>query len=146
MKTAGMIAGLGPESTIEYYRTIIELYREKTKDESYPQFLINNLNLRILVDCFTTSDWEGATHYLVSGIEKLAQAGADFGIITANTPHVVFDEIQAASPIPLISIVETTCEAAQGMGLKRLALFGTRFTMRGSFYPKIFTHAGLELV
>jgi aspartate racemase len=58
----------------------------------------------------------------------------------------VFEEVQAASPIPLISIVEATCLAAQERGLKRLALVGTRFTMQGSFYPKVFTRAGLELV
>jgi aspartate racemase len=84
--------------------------------------------------------------YLLEEIGKLARAGANFGLISANTPHIVFDEIAPKSPIPLISIVEATCAAAKAHGLKKLALFGTRFTMQGTFYPKVFSHEGIELV
>jgi len=84
--------------------------------------------------------------YLLEEIGKLARAGANFGLISANTPHIVFDELAPKSPIPLISIVEATCAAAKARGLKKLALFGTRFTMQGTFYPKVFSREGIELV
>ncbi len=67
-------------------------------------------------------------------------------MIAANTPHIVFDEVQARAAIPLISIVEATCERARSLGLQRMALLGTGFTMRGRFYPEVFARAGLELV
>ena len=50
------------------------------------------------------------------------------------------------SPIPLVSIVEATCDAAKKLGLKRLGLFGTRFTMQGQFYPKVFSKTEIALV
>jgi len=84
-------------------------------------------------------------HFLLEGIGKLARAGADFGIISANTPHIVFDEVSAKSPIPLISIVEATRAAAKMQNLKRLALIGTRYTMQSDFYPKVFAREGIEL-
>jgi aspartate racemase len=84
--------------------------------------------------------------YLLEEIGKLARAGANFGLISANTPHIVFDELAPKSPIPLISIVEATCAAAKARKLKRLALFGTRFTMQGTFYLKVFSREGIELV
>jgi aspartate racemase len=84
--------------------------------------------------------------YLLEEIGKLARAGANFGLISANTPHIVFDEVASKSPIPLISIVEATCTAAKALKLRRLALFGTRFTMQGTFYPKVFSREGIELV
>ena len=84
--------------------------------------------------------------YLLEKIGKLARAGANFGLISANTPHIVFDELASKSPIPLISIVEATCAAAKARKLKRLGLFGTRFTMQGTFYPKVFSREGIELV
>jgi aspartate racemase len=99
-----------------------------------------------VVDRITANDLAGVTRYLAEEIQKLAWAGADFGLISANTPHVVFDEVQAAVPIPLISIVEATCAAVKKRGLQRLVLLGTRFTMRGSFYPKVFVREGIELV
>jgi aspartate racemase len=84
--------------------------------------------------------------YLLQGISKLARAGADFGLISANTPHIVFDDVASKSPIPLISIVEATCAAAKARTLKLLALFGTRYTMQGTFYGKVFSREGIELL
>jgi aspartate racemase len=146
MKTLGIIGGLGPESTIEYYKTIIALYRERTGDGSYPEFIINSVNLKKGLDFMDANDLPGMADYLLEEIGKLARAGADFGLISANTPHIVFDEVASKSPIPLISIVEATCASAKARGLKRLALFGTRFTMQGTFYPKVFSREGIELV
>ncbi|HYJ85028.1 MAG TPA: amino acid racemase, partial [Pyrinomonadaceae bacterium] len=91
-------------------------------------------------------DLEKVIAYLVLEVERLAKAGADFGAFASNTPHIVFAEVQRQSRIPLISIVEATCERVQALGLKKVALFGTRFTMQGRFYPEVFSRAGLTLV
>ncbi len=105
MKTLGVIGGLGPESTIDYYEKIIALYRERTRDGSYPRFFIISVDLK---------------------------KGLDF--------------MEAGAPIPLISIVEATCAAVKALGLKRLALFGTRYTMQATFYLKVFARDGIELL
>ncbi len=146
MKTLGIIGGVGPESTIEYYQNIIALYRERQHDGSYPEFVINSVDLKRGLDFMAANNLTGMADYLLEEIAKLARAGANFGLISANTPHIVFDELASKSPIPLISIVEATCTAAKARKLKRLALFGTRFTMQGTFYPKVFSSQGIELV
>jgi aspartate racemase len=146
MKTLGIIGGVGPESTIDYYGRIIALYRGRTGDGSYPQFLINSINLKTGLDFMVANNLSGMADYLVDEIGKLGRAGATFGLISANTPHIVFDEVASKSPIPLISIVETTCAAAKERKLKRLALFGTRYTMQAAFYPNVFSREGIELV
>src|SRR6266478_850017 len=146
MKTLGIIGGLGPESTIDYYQRIIALYRERTGDGSYPEFIINSVNLTKGLDFMAVNDLGRMADYLLEGIGKLARAGADFGLIAANTPHIVFDDVAPKSPIPLISIVEATSASAKTRKLKRLALFGTRYTMQGTFYPKVFSREGIELV
>lgn len=146
MKTLGMIGGVGPESTIDYYKNIIAIYRERQPDGSYPQFVINSINLQQGIDFLDANDLPGMTDFLLDEIEKLAQAGAEFGIIAANTPHIVFDEVARRSPIPFISIVEATCAHAKSRGLRRLALFGTRYTMRADFYQRVFARDGIELV
>jgi aspartate racemase len=146
MKILGIIGGLGPESTVEYYQNIIALYRERQRDGSYPEFIINSVDLKKGLDFMAEGNLTGMADYLLEEIGKLARAGANFGLISANTPHIVFDELAPKSPIPLISIVEATCAAAKARGLKKLALFGTRFTMQGTFYPKVFSHEGIELV
>jgi aspartate racemase len=145
MKTLGIIGGLGPESTIDYYGRIIALYRERTGDGSYPQFIINSINLKKGLDFMDANDLIGMADYLVEEIGKLARAGATFGLISANTPHIVFEEVVSKSPIALISIVEATCSAAKARKLKRLALLGTRYTMQATFYPRVFSRDGIEL-
>jgi len=146
MKTVGIIGGLGPESTVEYYRLIIQVCREEKPDGSYPPIIINSIDLKSMLDLVESNDWPGVAQNLVAALQQLARAGADFGLISANTPHIVFDEVQRRSPIPLISIVEATCDTAKGLGLKRAGLLGTRFTMQARFYPEVFSRAGIEIV
>jgi aspartate racemase len=146
MKTLGIIGGLGPESTIDYYGRIIALYRERTGDGSYPQFIINSVDMKKGLDFMDANNLAGMTDYLLEEIGKLARAGATFGLISANTPHIVFDEVASKSPIPLISIVEATCAAAKARELKRLALLGTRYTMQSAFYSKVFSREAIELL
>ena len=146
MKTLGIIGGLGPESTVDYYQRIIALFRERTGDRHYPEFVIVSVDLRKGLDFMESNDLSGMADYLLQAIGTLARAGANFGLISANTPHIVFDEVASQSPIPLLSIVEATCAAAKARELKRLALFGTRYTMQASFYPKVFSREGIELL
>ncbi len=143
---AGMIGGLGPESTAVYYREIIAEHRKAKQDGSYPSIFINSLNMQRMLDLLVAADNEGVVRYLLNALEQLAAAGATFGFISANAPHIVFDEIEGLSPIPLISIVKTACATAKQAGCKRLGLIGARFTMQGAFYPRVFSQEGLEIV
>jgi len=145
MKTIGIVGGIGPESTIEYYRLIIASHVERIPDGSYPSIIINSIDLKKLLDMVAANERAKMTEFLVGEIQRLARAGAECGLVAANTPHIVFDEVRGQSSIPLISIVEATCEAAKALGLRKLGLFGTRFTMQGRFYPDVFSKAGIAL-
>jgi aspartate racemase len=146
MRTAGMIGGLGPPSTVDYYRAIIERYRARAGEAGYPHVIINSLDVDKGIALLDAGRLGDLADYLAAGVESLARAGADFGFIAANTPHLVFDEVQRRSAIPLLSIVRATSTHAKALGLKKLGLFGTGFTMRASFYPEEFERAGMVLV
>jgi aspartate racemase len=92
------------------------------------------------------ADLAGLTDYLVEEVRVLVDAGARWGAFAANTPHLVFDAVQARMGIPLVSIVEVTRDAALEQGFRRLGLFGTAPTMRGRFYPEVFSGSGIELL
>ncbi|HJZ83299.1 MAG TPA: amino acid racemase [Pyrinomonadaceae bacterium] len=146
MKTVGIVGGIGPESTIEYYRFIIAGYRERTTDGSYPLIIINSVDLTRLIAWINAGELGPFANYLAASIEQLANAGADFAVLAANTGHIVFDQLRQRSRIPLLSIAEATCERARAQGLKRLGLIGTRFTMEATFYPEVFSRNGLTIV
>jgi aspartate racemase len=146
MKTARMIGGLGPESTVDYYRLIIARYRAGKPDGGYPHLIINSLDVDHGIALLNDARLGDLTDYLTAGVELLARAGAHFGFMAANTPHIVFEEVQRRSRIPLLSIVRAASAHANTLGLRRLALLGTGFTMRARFYPEEFERAGIALV
>jgi len=146
MRTVGMIGGLGPESTIDYYRSIIARYRARRPDGGYPHVVINSLDVDKGLGMLDAGRPDELANYLAAGLELLVRAGADLGFIAANTPHLVFDEVQHRSAIPLLSIVRATSDRARALGLKKVGLFGTGFTMRASFYPKELQRAGIGLI
>lgn len=145
MKTLGLIGGTGPESTIDYYRLLTAQYREKM-DGASPPVVINSVNLKSMITWMGANELDKVTDYLVKQFETLEKAGVDFAALTANTPHIVFDEIQQRVNLPLISIVEAACERAQKLGVKSVGLFGTRYTMQAPFYPKVFSRTDIRLI
>lgn len=145
MKTLGLIGGTGPESTVEYYRLLTAQYRHKV-DGALPHLIINSVNLKQLMDWMAVDELGKVTDYLVNAFAQLQRAGADFGALTANTAHIVFDEIKERTSLPLISIVEAARERVEALGFKTVGLFGTRYTMQASFFPSVFSRTDVKLV
>jgi aspartate racemase len=138
MKIIGIIGGIGPESTVEYYQQIIAAYRARLQDGSYPRILINSIDMTRMLNLIGDNKRMETIAYLRDEVLRLTTAGADVGLLASNTPHLVFSEIRNGSPIPLISIVEAACQEAMRLGLKKVGLFGTHFTMQGNFYSEVF--------
>ena len=143
--TLGIIGGIAPESTIEYYRTIVALHRDRTGGQ-YPSILINSIDLKKMLGLVAEQRFTELVTYLIAEVGKLAAGGATIGLFASNTPHIVFDELRSRSPIPLISIVEATFRAAEKTGVRRFALFGTRFTMQADFYRSFFEPRGIAVI
>jgi aspartate racemase len=117
-----MIGGLGPESTIDYYRSIISLYRARKPEGGYPHVIINSLDVERLIALVDAGQLGDLADYLAAGVELLERAGASLAFIAANTPHLVFDEVQRRSAIPLLSIVRATAERAKDLRLNKVGL------------------------
>jgi aspartate racemase len=146
VRKLGLVGGMGPESTIPYYHDIVYGVQKRLGRSEFPPLVIESVNVFDILKFCTAEDYGALTDYLLSSIEHLAAAGADFAAMAANTPHIVFDELQRRSPIPLLSIVEATCAEAQRRGIRRLALLGTIFTMEGEFFKAPFRRAGIEIL
>ena len=143
MATVGIIGGLGPESTIDYYRRILEAWHRDDQSTA-PSIVIDSLDVRRALQ-LVESDRPALIDYFLASLRRLAAAGVDFAVISANTPHIVFDDLVARSPVPLVSIVEACAEEARRRGLGRPALLGTRFTMDAPFYADVFARYGIAV-
>ena len=146
MKKIGIIGGIGPESTLEYYKRIVYGYRKNTGDENYPQVFINSINMNEMMNCLKKNDYDELTRLLIREIRKLEQIGAEYVAMASNTPHCVVGELKAKCSVPIISIVEETCNYAQKSNLKKLLLTGTIFTMKNTFYQKALETCGIKCI
>ncbi|MCL2031852.1 MAG: amino acid racemase [Methanomassiliicoccaceae archaeon] len=145
MKKAGIVGGIGPASTLDYYRGVIEGYRARTGG-SYPEVVINSVSMSEMMSFVQNKDWDSLVKMLADAVNDLANAGADIAAIASNTPHIVFERVRKLSPVPLISIVEETCKYAQRKGCKRILITGTRFTMGSGLYSEALGKYGIEAV
>lgn len=146
MKKLGLIGGVGPESTIPYYRDIVNGVKDRVGKPFLPPLTIESLSCFEVIRMSSEGDTAGLTGYLLAGIRNLAAAGAEVGALACNTGHLVFDELQKASPIPLVSIVEATCAEAVRCGYRKIGLMGTSATMEMDFFKEPFRSAGIEVV
>ena len=144
MGSVGLVGGLGPESTIDYYRRILAEW-QRERPGTAPSIVIDSLDVQHGLR-LVASDRPALIEYLLGSVRRLAGAGVDFVAITANTAHLVFDEVAALSPLPLVSIVEVCADEARRHGLLRLGLLGTGFTMGAAFYPAVFARRGMMVV
>ena len=146
MKKLGLIGGMGPESTIPYYHDIVYGVQEALGESVFPELTIESVNVFKVLGLCKEQKYDELIAYLMGAIDNLAKSGADFAALSANTPHIVFDRLKEQSPIPLISIVEATCEDAKRRGLKKIGLLGTIFTMAGDFFKAPFIENGIEVI
>ncbi|MGQ0703175.1 MAG: aspartate/glutamate racemase family protein [Gemmatimonadales bacterium] len=143
MTAVGLVGGLGPESTVDYYRRILQGWAS-ARPGSAPSVVIDSLDVQHGIRLIE-NDLPGLTEYLLGSLRRLAGPGVDFAALAANSPHIVFDQLAARSPVPLLSIVEAAAESARRRGLGHLGLLGTRFTMEGAFYPAVFARYGIRV-
>ena len=150
MKKLGIVGGIGPASTIEYYKRINEGFAKSlanlSKSGENPPMIIDSLNLAVAYDLVEKKDWQHFAALFSNSIKLLHGAGAEVAAIYANTAHIVFDEVQAQSPIPVIGLVDETCKCAKAQGCKKVIVFGTGFTMKSGMYEKKCAEYGIEAI
>jgi len=145
MKKLGLIGGMGPESTVMYYREILYGVKKKLGVDAFPPISIDSINLYEMLE-YCDNDHSRLINLLQQSIENLAEGGAQFAAFTSNTSHLVYDEVAASSPIPIVSILDATCAEVERLGYKKVGLLGTIFTMEGNFYREPFARRGINLV
>jgi aspartate racemase len=146
MKKIGIVGGLGPESTLDYYRGIIDAFKPTYETLGFPEIAVESVDLRSFTEQAQGGEWDRIAAMLIDRFEILRRGGADFGAIASNTPHRVFDQVQKGTTLPLLSIVEATRDHALQLGAAKLCLLGTGFTMRSDFFQRTFRKAGIEVI
>ncbi|MBN1202597.1 MAG: aspartate/glutamate racemase family protein [Anaerolineae bacterium] len=145
-KTIGILGGMSPESTAEYYQHITHTYTERFGDYGYPPIIIYSVSFQPYVDWPLQDRWDLVAQGLSDGARKLEAAGADFILIATNTMHLVFDEVQASVKVPMLSLLDAAGEAVRARDMQTVGLLGTKFTMEKSFYQDALSKRGITVL
>jgi aspartate racemase len=146
MKTIGMLGGMSWESTELYYRLTNEHVRERVGGLHSAPILLDSVDFAEIADMQRAGEWAAAGRLLAERAARLASIGADMIVLCTNTMHKVFDEIDAAVEVPVLHIADATATAVSGVGLRRVGLLGTAFTMEQDFYRSRMAAHGIEVI
>src|SRR5882672_7969967 len=142
----GLVGGLGPESTLDYYRRLLDAFHARRGDVAHPRLLINSLDGGALIPHVVAGDLEPVRAGVAAGVAQLAAGGAGLAMICSVATHQVFDLVAPSAPIPMLSIIAATVRASEAAGIRRPALFGPRITTEGRFFARPFEAAGIDLI
>ncbi|MEE9437577.1 MAG: amino acid racemase [Saprospiraceae bacterium] len=146
MNKIGIIGGIGPESTVEYYRMLIKLFRAKLDTNQYPEILLQSIDMTEMLDYVFKNQLDNLVEFLKIKINILEQSKVDYVALASNTPHLVFDKLAKSVDVEMISIVEETCKSISKTGIKKVGLLGTKSTMSKGFYQKVAKNNGIKMV
>lgn len=145
-KRIGVLGGMSPESTSEYYQYITRTYTQRFGDHGYPEIIIYSVTFQPYVDWPKDGRWDLIAQGLGKAAHKLQDAGADFIVIATNTMHMVVDEIRTQIDIPVLSLLDVVADAIQAKGLQKVGLLGTAFTMGNTFYHRTLERRGIQVM
>jgi len=146
LKTIGMLGGMSWESTADYYHIVNEVVKERLGGLHSARVLLHSVDFFEIEKCQSAGDWDTAGKILGGAAHGLEQAGADFIVICTNTMHKVADQIQSQIGVPILHIADATAEALNSLGLHKVALLGTRYTMTQDFLKGKLVDAGFDVM
>lgn len=142
----GIVGGIGPESTADYYRGLVARWRERGPADTYPSVIIDSLNSRAALGAMLGGDIQPTVQLFGASVDRLAGAGVGLALIASVMMHMAFEPVAAAAPIPMLSILDAMVAEAKRRAIRRPGVLGTRPTTEGSFFARPFEEAGIELV
>lgn len=147
MKTIGLIGGMSWESTQEYYRIANQEVKERLGKSHSAKIVLHSVDYSEIERMQREGEWEELKAMMVKIAESLKLSGADFVVICTNTMHIVADAIREQVGIEVLHIADVTAQQVSQMGIKKVALLGTRYTMESDFYPRLLEEKyGIETI
>ena len=146
MKKIGLVGGIGPASTMEYYLGIIEKCHKEQGRDRYPEIVIDSVNMSLHDSALAEKDYERLGDYLVASLNNLKAAGAEIAAITANAEHIVWNEVSHRFPLPVLSIVDATISEIKRKGFKKVLVIGTTFVLQSGLYESLLKKSGITAI
>jgi amino-acid racemase len=134
MKRIGLLGGMSWESSIEYYRLVNEIARDRFGGLHSADCLLRSVDFAEIEVLQREDRWDEAGERLADEARALVAGGAELLVLCTNTMHKVADAMTGAVDIPFVHIADTTAHAVRAAGLDTVGLLATGYTMGQDFY------------
>ena len=146
MKKIGLIGGVGPVSTVNYYLELNRLYHNDFGVNEYPEIVIDSLSLNKVTTALAEERYDIVCETLKKSADILRNAGAECVAICSNTPHIVLNQIVDDLSLPIVSIVDANVKVVKNGGYKNVLVLGTLATMQSGMYQSVLAKNGISSV
>jgi len=134
MKVIGLLGGMSWESSLEYYRIINEIVKQRLGGLHSAKCILYSVDFKEIEMLQNEGKWDELTRIMIESAQNLEKAGANMVLICTNTMHKMANDVQNAIQIPLLHIADVTAEKVKEKNLKKVGLLGTKYTMEQDFY------------
>jgi len=130
----GLVGGLGVGAAVQYYRELARMHAERG---SPMRLVMIHADVNRVLGHAAAGETGLLAEYLAALISRMKDAGAQIAAIPAVTPHICEPRLREIVSLPLVSLVEEIVREVRRRGLKRVALFGTRFVIESALFGRL---------
>jgi aspartate racemase len=147
MRRIGILGGSSDQATADYYRRLNKAANEHFGGWNTAELIISSMNFAFSRDCAVNGRWDDLASYLSDRAVALERAGAELLLCTSNKLHRMAETFTSKISIPFLHIVDPTAREILNMGLKRVALLGTKTVMANDFLMiRYIDHFGIKII
>ncbi|MEI6352367.1 MAG: amino acid racemase [Candidatus Nomurabacteria bacterium] len=140
MKSVGIIGGVGPETTSEFYLNVV-FSCQKINRTNRPSVVIASVPLPYQIEDDAISKNIGIERclpFLIQEAQRLEKSGVDFLVMPCNSLHIFIEDIRKSVEIPVLSIVEETVKFLQKNNFNTVGILSTSATIQNKLYENAF--------
>ncbi len=140
MKTVGIIGGLGPETTSEFYLDVVFSCQKKDKT-ARPAIIISSVPVPYQIEEEVIANnigIERVAPFLTKEAQRLEKAGADFIVMPCNSLHVFIADIRQSVSVPVLSIIEEVVRFVKQNDFSKVGIVSTSATIKNKLYENAF--------
>jgi aspartate racemase len=144
-KRIGIVGGIGPSATVLYYQGLIGRYYERMKDQHFPEIVIHSLDFEEINQYFE-NDLGLLADKVAGAVRGLQACGCDFALFACNAMHMVYEDVNRHTSLPLLNIIECVLDEVRKKRVRKVGLMGTTFIVQNGIYQRLLGKSGIECV
>ena len=142
-KTVGVIGGLGPYATLDFFERILRRTRAQQEQEHLRLIIDNNTSVPDR-NAFMRGEGPSPAPALAASARGLQDAGADFIVMACNTTHAWEADIRGAITVPFLSMVKETADAVAELRPAAAGVLAVDACLTAGLYQNALSAAGVK--